>query len=135
VARKVPKEIITHGEKRVDDYFWLREKTNSEVLAYLQAENAYTEAVTGPQQPFRDHLYQEMLRHLKEADTSAPVRRGEFFYYTRTEQGKSYPLYCRKHGSLKAPEEIILDQNALAEGHSFFSLGAFEPSDDNNLLA
>jgi oligopeptidase B len=135
VAKKVPKAIITHGDKRVDDYFWLREKTNSEVIAYLKAENAYTEAVTQPLQPFREKLYSEMLSHLKETDSSAPVRRGEFFYYTRTEKGKNYPIYCRKHSSLEAPEEIILDQNVLAEGHQFFSLGAFEPSDDNHLLA
>ena len=135
VAKKVPKEIVTHGDKRVDDYFWLREKTNAEVIAYLEAENAYGEAVTRPQQPFRDRLYKEMLGHLQETDTSAPVRRGEFFYYQRTEKGKNYPIFCRKHGSLKAREEIILDQNALAEGHKFFSLGVFEPSDDNLLLA
>ncbi len=135
VAKKVPKEIVTHGDKRVDDYFWLREKTNAEVIAYLDAENAYGEAVTRPQQPFRDRLYREMLGHLQETDSSAPVRRGEFFYYRRTEKGKNYPIFCRKHGSLKAREEIILDQNALAEGHKFFSLGVFEPSDDNLLLA
>src|ERR1035438_8751795 len=135
LAKKVPKEIVTHGDKRLDDYFWLREKTNAEVIAYLEAENAYGEAVTRPQQPFRERLYGEMMGHLKETDSSAPVRRGEFFYYTRTEKGKSYPIYCRKRGSLKAPEEIILDQNALAKGHRFFSLGAFVPSDDNRLLA
>src|ERR1035438_1002221 len=135
VAKKVPKEIVTHGDRRLDDYFWLREKTNAEVIAYLEAENAYGDAVTRPQQPFRERLYGEMLGHLQETDSSAPVRRGEFFYYTRTEKGKSYPIYCRKRGSLKAPEEIILDQNALAEGHKFFSLGAFVPSDDNRLLA
>ena len=73
--------------------------------------------------------------HLKETDTSAPVRRGDFFYYSRTEKGKSYPIYCRKHGSLKAPEEIILDLNVLAQGHKFFSIGGFAPSDDNRLLA
>ena len=135
VAKMVRKEIVTHGDKRLDDYFWLREKTNAEVIAYLEAENAYGDAVTRPQQPFRERLYGEMLGHLKETDSSAPVRRGEFFYYTRTEKGKSYPIFCRKRGSLKAPEEIILDQNALAEGHKFFSLGAFVPSDDNRLLA
>ena len=86
VAKKVPKDIVTNGDKRVDDYFWLREKTNAEVLAYLEAENAYGEAVTRPQQPFRERLYAEMLGHLQETDSSAPVRRGEFFYYSRTEK-------------------------------------------------
>ena len=89
VAKRIPKEIVAHGDKRVDDYFWLREKTNADVLAYLQAENAYADSVTGPQQPFQESLYQEMLGHLKETDSSAPVRRGEFYYYTSTEKGKN----------------------------------------------
>jgi len=135
VAKKIPKEIITHGDKRVDDYFWLREKTNHAVMAYLEAENAYSDAITKPLQGFRDQLYREILGHLKETDTSAPVRRGDFFYYTRTEQGKNYPIHCRKQGNLDAPEEILLDLNALAEGHKFFSVAVALPSDDNNLLA
>src|SRR6266478_5958910 len=135
LAKKVPKEIITHGDKRVDDYFWLREKTNAEVISYLEAENAYADAVMQPSKPFQERLYREILGHLKETDTSAPVRRGDFFYYSRTEEGKNYPIHCRKHGTLEAPEEIILDLNALAEGHKFFSVAVFLPSDDNNLLA
>jgi len=135
LAKKIPKEIITHGDKRVDDYFWFREKTNAEVMAYLNAENAYADAVAAPQQPLRESLYQEMLGHLQETDSSAPVRRGDFYYYTRTEKGKNYAIHCRKHGSLEAPEEIILDVNALAEGHKFYSVSAVAPSDDNNLLA
>ena len=105
-ANKVPKEVVTHGDRRVDDYFWLREKTNAEVIAYLEAENAYAEAATQPLQTFQQKLYTEILGHLQETDSSAPLRRGEFFYYTRTEKGKSYPIYCRKHGRLGAPEEI-----------------------------
>ncbi len=135
VAKKIPKEIITHGDKRIDDYFWLRDKTNSEVIAYLEAENTYSDASMQTLQNFKGELYREMLSHLKETDSSAPVRRGEFFYYTRTEEGKNYPIHCRKHGSLSAPEEVILDQNALAEGHKFFSVGVAIPSDDNHLLA
>lgn len=135
VAKRVPKEIVTHGDKRVDDYFWLREKGNPEVMAYLNAENAYAEAVTRPLQPVQERLYREMLGHLKETDGSAPVRRGDFYYYFRTEQGKNYAIHCRKKGSLAAPEEIILDENALAEGLKFFSVGAAVPSDDNTLLA
>jgi oligopeptidase B len=135
VARKVPKEIVTHGDRRVDDYFWLREKTNVEVMAYLDAENAYTDAATLPLKSFRKKLYREMLGHLKETDSSAPVRRGDFFYYTRTEKGKNYPIHCRKRGSLKAAEEIVLELNQLAAGLKFFSIGAYIPSDDNTLLA
>ena len=135
VAKRIPKEIVTHGDKRIDDYFWLREKTNNEVTAYLESENAYADSVMQPLQNFKESLYREMLSHLKETDTSAPFRRGGFFYYSRTEEGKNYPILCRKAGSLKAPEEIILDQNALAEGHKFFSVAVALPSDDNNLLA
>jgi oligopeptidase B len=135
VAKKIRKAIITHGDKRIDDYFWLREKTNAQVLAYLNAENAYADEVMDPLKNFGEGLYKEILGHLKETDSAAPVRRGEYFYYTRTEQGKSYPIYCRKRSSLEGPEEIILDLNRLAEGLKFFSIGVAVPSDDNNLLA
>ncbi|HTL59516.1 MAG TPA: S9 family peptidase [Candidatus Limnocylindrales bacterium] len=135
VARKIPKEIVVHGDKRLDDYFWLREKTNSDVRAYLEQENAYAEVTTKPLEKSRDHLYQEMLSHLKETDSSAPVRRGDYLYYTRTEAGKNYRIHCRKRGSLEATEEIILDENALAEGRKFFSIGLALPSDDNRFLA
>jgi oligopeptidase B len=135
VAKKVPKEIVVHGDKRVDDYFWLREKTNAEVTAYLEKENAYADAMTRSLEKFQDRLYHEMLGHLKETDSSAPVRRGDFFYYSRTEEGKNYRIHCRKRGSLEAPEEIILDENAMAEGYKFFSIGVALPSDNNRLLA
>ncbi len=135
LAKKNPKEIVTHGDKRVDDYFWLREKTNSEVTAYLEAENAYTDAIMSPTKPLQETLYKEILGHLKETDSSAPLKRGDYFYYSRTEEGKSYPIHCRKHGSLSAPEEIILDVNDLAKGHSFFQIGAAVLADDNKLLA
>ena len=135
VAKKTPKEIVTHGDKRIDNYFWLREKTNAEVTAYLEAENAYADAMTQPLQKFREDLYHEMLSHLKETDSSAPVHRGEFFYYTRTEKGKNYPIHCRKRGNLEGPEEIILDENALASGHKFFNVSVALPNDDNSLLA
>ena len=135
VAKKIPKELCIHGCKRVDNYFWFRDKTNPEVLAYLNAENAYADAVTAPQEPLRQTLYREMVGYMRETDSSAPVRRGDYFYYTRTEKGKDYDIYCRKHGSLQAPEEIILDVNALAQGHEFFGVDEAVPSDDNHFLA
>jgi len=135
IAKKIPKEIIAHGDRRQDDYFWLRDKTNAEVVAYLESENAYADAVMRPLERFQETLYREILSHLKETDTSAPVRRGDFFYYTRTEKGKNYAIHCRKPGSLTASEEIILDENALTEGRKFFSVGLAIPSDDNRLLA
>jgi oligopeptidase B len=135
VAKKIPKELCLHGCKRVDNYFWFRDKTNPDVLAYLNAENAYADAMTAPQEPLRQTLYQEMVGYMKETDSSAPVHRGDYYYYTRTEKGKEADIYCRKHGSLQAPEEIMLDINALAQGHKFFYVDEVVSSDDNNFLA
>ena len=124
-----------HGEPWADDYFWLRDKANPEVAAYLEAENAYTDAVMKPTEALQDTLYKEMLGRIKETDDSVPYREGGYFYYSRTEEGKQYPIYCRKKGSLDAPEEVTLDLNELAEGQKFMSLGAYTVSDDGNLLA
>ncbi|MGI9069429.1 MAG: S9 family peptidase [Pyrinomonadaceae bacterium] len=135
MADKKSKTTTIHGETLVDDYFWLREKTNPAVIAYLESENAHTDAAMKPTAAFQEKLYKEMVGHIKETDTSVPYRAGSYFYYTRTEQGKQYPTYCRKLGSVDAKEEIILDQNELAKGLKFFSIGAFVVSDDGNLLA
>jgi oligopeptidase B len=134
IALKKPKEIVTHEDKRVDDYFWLRAKTNKQALAYLKAENDYAKKMMRGTEKFEAKLYKEILSHLKETDQSAPVRRGAYYYYHRTEKGKNYAIYCRKKGEQGA-EEIILDVNALAKGHQFLSIGAFAVSDDNRLLA
>ena len=135
VAQKVPKVDVVHGDRRQDDYFWLRDKANPQVAAYLEAENAYTDAVLKPTEPFQDALYKEMLGRIKETDEEPPYRKGGFFYYSRTEEGKQYPIYCRKQGSLDAPEQVTLDLNALAEGKKFMSLGAYTVSDDGRRLA
>jgi oligopeptidase B len=135
MADKKPKTTNIHGETLVDDYFWLREKTNPAVMAHLQAENAYSDLVMKPTAPLQEKLYNEMLSHIKQTDVNVPYRWGNYFYYSRTEEGKQYPIFCRKRSSLEAPEEIVLDQNELAKGHKFMSVGAFVPSDDGNLLA
>lgn len=135
MTEKKTKTTRIHNDTMVDDYFWLREKTNPEVIAHLEAENAYAEAMMKPTTALQDKLYKEMVSHIKETDVSVPYRWGNYFYYTRTEQGKQYPINCRKQGSRDAPEEIVLDQNELARGLKFFSVGAFVPSDDDNLLA
>ena len=135
VARKAPKITELHGDRLQDDYFWLREKDNPDVLAYLREENAYTGELMKPTEAFQESLYQEMLGRIKEDDSTVPYRRGAHFYYSRTEKGKQYPIYCRKAGSLDAPEEVTLDLNAMATGHPFFSLGAYSISDDGHLLA
>jgi oligopeptidase B len=135
MAEKKTKTTNIHGTTLVDDYFWLREKTNPAVLAHLQAEDAYTQTVMKPTEALQEKLYNEMLSHIKQTDTNVPYRSGNYFYYTRTEEGKQYPIYCRKKGSVEAPEEVVLDQNELAKGQKFMSVGTFSPSDDGNLLA
>jgi len=135
MADKKTKTTNIHGEMLVDEYFWLREKTNPSVLAHLQAENAYAESLMKPSTALQEKLYKEMLGHIKQTDTNVPYRWGNHFYYTRTEEGKQYPIFCRKKGSIEAPEEIVLDQNELAKGQKFMSVGTFVPSDDGNLLA
>ena len=135
VAKKVPRIDVLHGDRRVDDYYWLREKSNPEVIAYLQAENAYADAMTKASEPFSEALYQEMLGRIKQTDLSVPYRLRGYYYYSRTVEGKQYPIQCRKQGSLEAAEEILLDLNDLATGHKFLGLGAFAVSDDGDRLA
>ena len=135
VAARIPRAITVHGDTRVDDYFWLRDRGNPKVMEYLKAEEAYANAAMKPLDALQDVLFNEMVGHIKETDQSAPYRSGEYFYYSRTEQGKQYPIICRRKDLLSAPEEVLLDVNQLAAGHSFMSIGAFQPSDDGNLLA
>ncbi len=135
VAKKEPKITEINGHKLVDNYYWLRDKKNPDVKAYLEAENAYTDAVMKPTEPLQKKLYEEMLSRIKETDVEVPYKEGGYFYYSRTEAGKQYGIHCRKKGGLDAPEEILLDVNDLAKGQAFMSLGAFDVSDDGNLLA
>jgi oligopeptidase B len=134
-APRVDHRETRHGATVVDNYYWLREKTNPKVVEYLEAENAYTASVTKGLQPFADALYKEMLGHIKQTDLSVPTRRGDYLYYSRTEEGKQYFVQCRKKGSMDAPEEILLDLNELAKTQKFVGLGNFVLSDDQNLLA
>ncbi len=135
IAKIIPKITELHGEQRIDNYAWLREKENPETIAYLNAENAYTDAMTAHLKPFEESLYKEMLARIKETDMSVPTKRGDYYYYTRTEAGKQYPYFCRKFRSLDAPEEMLLDENALAEGKDYLDVGVLQISDDHNLLA
>ncbi|HSB10062.1 MAG TPA: S9 family peptidase [Blastocatellia bacterium] len=135
VAKKVSHETKIHGYTLKDDYFWLREKTNPEVIKYLEDENAYTEEVMKPTKDLQEALYKEMLSHIKQTDLSVPSRIGDYYYYSRTEEGKQYPYQCRRKGSMEGKEEVLLDLNKLAEGHSFLGLGGFSVSNDGNLLA
>jgi oligopeptidase B len=126
---------VRHGATVVDNYFWLREKSNPEVARYLEAENAYTAAVTKDLKPFEDALYAEMLGRIKQTDLTVPVRRAGYLYYARTEEGKQYPIQCRRKGSMEAAEEVLLDPNEMAGTRPYVGIGNVVVSDDSNLLA
>jgi oligopeptidase B len=140
VAPRKDHAQVWHGRTFVDPWFWLREKGSPEVVAYLEAENAYTEATTADLQPFTKALYEEMLGRIKQTDLSVPVREGRFCYYRRTVEGQQYPIRCRREARPdgtcveSAPEEVLLDQNEMAKGLAFLSVGAFAVSDDDARL-
>jgi oligopeptidase B len=134
-TEKKPKVTEINGDKLVDNYFWLREKTNPAVIAHLEAENAYTDSVMKPTAALQEKLYNEILSHIKQTDNSVPYRRGDYLYYTRTVEGQQYPIFCRKSALNGAQEQVLLDLNEMAKGQKFMSVGSFAPSDDGNLLA
>ena len=126
-------ETVLHGDRRVDHYAWMRQKDNPEVIAYLEAENAYTDAILLPTESFQETLYQEMLGRILQTDLSVPYRLRGYLYFTCTEEGKQYPTHCRRVDAGESLEEMLLDLNRLAEGHSFLGLGAFDVSLKNLL--
>lgn len=134
-VKQIPKELTIHGDTRIDNYYWLNERENPEVIAYLEAENSYTKAILKPTEELQKKLFTELKGRIKESDESVPYKSNSYFYYTRFETGKEYPIYCRKKETLEAPEEIMLDVNILAEGHSYFQVGGLNVSPDNKLLA
>jgi len=134
-AQKRNHTIAQHGFTRVDEYYWMNEREDPQVVEYLQAENQYLDESLHHIQPLKEILFQEMKGRIKEVDSSVPEKIGAYFYYTRTEADKQYPVYCRKKETLEAPEEILLDQNQLAEGHEFCSVSAFNISPDETKLA
>jgi oligopeptidase B len=135
VAKKVPHTTAVHGVVLRDDYYWLRDKTDPEVISYLQAENAYAAAVMKPTEALQDKLYKELLSRIKETDQNVPYRMGGYLYYTRTEEDKQYQTFARRKGSMSAPEEVLLDLNEMVKGHAFMAVGDFDVSADTNLLA
>jgi oligopeptidase B len=135
VAKKIPKTDTIHGDVRIDDYFWLRQKDSPEVQSYLHAENAYTDSLMAHTKSDEEKLYKELVSRVKETDTSVPTKMGDYFYYSRTEKDKQYGIYCRKHLSLVSPEEITLDLNQLGEGKPYIDLGEYSTSDNGELLA
>ncbi|WP_167608657.1 S9 family peptidase [Maribellus sediminis] len=135
VAKKVPKALTIHGDTRIDNYYWLNERENPEVIAYLEAENAYKDEVMKPTEVLQEKLYDEIKSKIKEEDESVPYKKNGYYYYSKTEAGKEYYLLCRKKGSLDAEEEVLLDVNQLAEGYEYYAVGSYSVSKDNKILA
>src|SRR5918995_7231205 len=123
MAKKIPAELEKHGHVRVDDYYWLKDRDNPDVIAYLKAENEYSDRIMAHTKPLEEKIFEEIKSRIAQTDMSVPYKRDGYFYYTRYEQGKEYPISARKKGSLDQPEEIMLDANVLAHGHDFFSIG------------
>ena len=135
IAAIRPHAMTKHGHTRIDNYYWLNERENPEVLAYLEAENQYADTCLKHTETLQDQLFKEITGRIKQDDNSVPIKIRDYYHYTRFEEGKEYPIYCRKKQSLDAPEEIILDGNQLAEGHAFFEIGEVSLSEDDRLLA
>lgn len=135
VAQKKPFPMTIHNHTRIDDYYWLNNRENPEVIHYLNAENTYTEKVMAPIASKQESLFEEMKARIKEKDESVPYKDGSYFYYSKFIEGGEYPVYCRKHKTLDAPEEIMLDGNEMAKGQTYFQIGGFEVSDNEDILA
>ncbi|MDD4961767.1 MAG: oligopeptidase B, partial [Candidatus Marinimicrobia bacterium] len=134
LAKQIDKALIIHDQTRIDPYYWLNERENPEVIAYLKAENAYTEKMMKDTRKLQKKLYEEMLGRIRQEDVSVPYRMNGYLYYERYEKGREYPVYCRKTDE-NAPEEILLDVNVLAEGYAYYQVSGLYVSPDNKLLA
>ena len=135
VAEKRPKELTIHGHTRIDPYYWLRERENPEVIAYLEAENAYREAMMAGTKKMQEDLFQEIVSRIRQDDSTVPYKDNGYYYYVRYEEGKEYPIFCRKKGSLEAPEEILANVNEMAEGYAYYQVGGLSVSPDNRYMA
>lgn len=135
VAEKIEKELTIHNDIRIDNYYWLNARENPKVIEYLEAENAYTSAMMKDTEGLQEKLYDEIISRIKQTDMSVPYQKCGYYYYTRFEEGKEYPLYCRKKGSLEAEEKIMINVNEMAEGHDYFHVAGPAVSSDKNLIA
>jgi oligopeptidase B len=135
IAKKIAKELSIHGHTRVDNYYWLNERGNDEVEAYLNSENAYTDKKLKSTEELQNKLFDEIVGRIKQTDMSVPYKENGYFYYTRYEEGSEYPIFCRKKGHLEADEEILLNVNLMAEGHSYYNVAGFTVSPDNTTIA
>jgi len=134
-AKKITQELNTHNEIRIDDYFWMKDRQDPEVIKYLEEENGYNEQMTAHTKQFQQELFDEMKSRIKEDDASVPYKHNGYWYYVRFETGKDYPIYARKKETLEAPEEILFNVNIMAEGHSYYKLTGVNVSPDNKLVA
>lgn len=132
---KIPHNIETHGDVRIDNYYWLNDRENPDVIAYLEAENAYTDEVMKDTESLQQTLYDEILGRIKQQDESVPYFKNGYWYFTRYEEEKEYPVYCRKKGSMDSEELVILNVNEMAEGHEYYQVGALSVSENNKWLA
>src|SRR4029453_13741643 len=135
MVKKIPTRLEKHGHVRSDNYYWLRERDNPEVIEYLVRQNQHSDRVMAHTKTFENKLFTEITGRIKQTDMSVPFKQDGFYYYTRYEFGKEYPIFARKRGSLEHPEEVMLDANVLAQGHEFFSIGGWTVSTDQNKLA
>ncbi len=135
VAEEIPQELVIHDHKRVDNYYWLKERDNPKVIDYLKAENAYLEAVMKHTEELQEKLFNEIVGRIKQTDMSVPYKESGYFYYRRFEEGGEYPIYCRKKGSLEAEEDILLNVNEMAKGYDYYQVAGLTVSSNNNLLA
>ena len=134
-AKICPRELSAHGDIRIDNYYWLNERENPEVIAYLEEENLYQETMMKETEPLQKQLYEEILGRIKQDDVSYPVKRNGYYYYTRYEEGKEYPIYCRRKDNMENPEQILLDVNVMSVGYHYYDIGTYSVSPDNKMLA
>jgi oligopeptidase B len=135
VAEKIPKELTIHGDTRIDNYYWLNQRDNPKVIEYLEAENAYKDAVLKHTEALQEKLFNEIVGRIKQTDMSVPYKESGYFYYTRFEEGSEYPIYCRKKETMEADEEILLNVNEMAKGYDYYSVAGHTVSPDNTLIA
>jgi oligopeptidase B len=133
-VKKIPKKLIKHNHERTDNYYWLNDKENDEVIEYLNAENDYTKSKLEHTQKLQEELFEEITAKIVKDEASVPYKMNGYWYYTRYEEGKDYPFYCRKKESLESEELIMLDVNELAEGHAYYKVGGLSVSPDNKML-
>jgi oligopeptidase B len=134
-AEKIKKELTLHQHTRIDNYYWLNQRDNPQVIAYLKAENDYLKAVLKHTEALQEKLFNEIIGRIKKDDSTVPYKTNGYYYYSRYEKGNEYPLYCRRKGSMESPEEIMLDVNAMAKGHNYFQVTGLSVSPDNTMLA